>query len=255
MLTLATEAVHGVGEAATVGADPSYSARSTRQDETKAGMEAQPGVRDKACVALDGVIGTAYLARSPASTGNITQPGGFPTNPRRFFNDSTVDVTTAAGLRSFQDRMLAQAAAIVTNTQAIGGQGVITWDIEGEQFPQSTSYVCSPDQIATVAPEMETVVSDATSAYFGQKLDDAYFKTISSAGLKIGLCLGRPRRRRNLPHGGWHEVGGSRVTGAPFLYALDTSALSNGPHTLQIWAHDTSNTTTISAPVIVNVQN
>ena len=137
-------------------------------------------------------IGTAYLASSPAGTGNVTEPGGFPTNPRRYFNDPTVDITTAAGLHTFQDRMLAQAASIVTNAQALAAQGIITWDIEGEQYPQSTSYVCSPDQIATVAPEMETTVSDTASAYFGQKLDDAYFKTISSAGLRVGLCL-RPQ--------------------------------------------------------------
>ncbi len=138
------------------------------------------------------ILGTAYLASSPAANGDSSQPGGFPTNPRRYFNDASVDVTTAAGLRIFQKRMLTQAAALVTNTQALNGQGVITWDIEGEQYPQSTSYVCSPDQVATLAPEMESIISDSSSAYYGQKLDDAYFKTISSASLKVGLCL-RPQ--------------------------------------------------------------
>jgi hypothetical protein len=138
------------------------------------------------------ILGTAYLASSPTSSGDSTQPGGFPTNPRRYFNDPSVDVTTAAGLRTFQTRILAQATALATNTQAMNGQGVITWDIEGEQYPQSTSYVCSPDQVATLAPEMESVISDPTSAYYGQKLDDAYFKTLTIASLKVGLCL-RPQ--------------------------------------------------------------
>ena len=135
-------------------------------------------------------IGTAYLASSPF--GNSSQPGGFPTNPRRYFNDATVDITTAPGLQAFQNRMLAQAESNAANAQALNAQAVITWDIEGEEYPQSTSYVCSPDQIAAVAPEMESRISDAGSAYYGQKLDDAYFKTIASAGLKIGLCL-RPQ--------------------------------------------------------------
>ena len=138
------------------------------------------------------ILGTAYLASSPAGTGDITQPGGFPTNPRRYFNDASVDITNAAGLKTFQDRMLAQAASNVTNAGNMNAQGVITWDIEGEEYPQNTSYVCSPDQIATVAPEMETTILDNTSPFYGQKLDDAYFKTMTGAGLRVGLCL-RPQ--------------------------------------------------------------
>lgn len=138
------------------------------------------------------IIGTAYLASSPAGNGDITQPGGFPTNPRRYFNDASVDVTNPSGLLAFQNRMLAQAASNVANAHNMNAQGVITWDIEGEQYPQTTSYVCSPEQIASVAPEMETAVLNPNSPYFGQKLDDAYFKTMSDAGLRVGVCL-RPQ--------------------------------------------------------------
>ncbi len=138
------------------------------------------------------IIGTAYLASSPAGNGNITQAGGFPSNPRRYFNDPSLDITNPSGLQAFQNRILTQAANLVANAQNMNAQGVITWDIEGEQYPQTTSYVCSPDQIASVAPEMETAVLDPHSAYFGQKLDDAYFTTISNAALRIGLCL-RPQ--------------------------------------------------------------
>jgi hypothetical protein len=136
------------------------------------------------------LIGTAFLASSPA--GDKTQPGGFRTNPRRYFNDASVDVTTVAGLKAFQNRVLATATAEVANTRAMNGQGVMTWDIEGEQYPQDTSYVCSPEQVATVAPEMESGVLDTASPYYGQRLDDAYFKTILRAGLKVGVCV-RPQ--------------------------------------------------------------
>ena len=137
------------------------------------------------------IIGTAYLASSP-SLADQTQPGGYPTNPRRYFNDASVDITNAAGLQSFQGRMLAQAQANVTTANSMGAQGVITWDIEGEQYPMNTSYVCSPDQIATISPEMESIVTDSSSPYVGMKLDDAYFKTMTGAGLKVGVCL-RPQ--------------------------------------------------------------
>lgn len=137
------------------------------------------------------ILGTAYLASSPTG-GDITQPGGYPTNPRRYFNDASVDVTSAAGLRAFQDRILAQAASNVTNAKLMDAQGVITWDLEGEEYPQTTSYVCSPDKIATVAPEMESTVTDPLSPWHGYKLDDAYFRTMTNAGLRVGLCL-RPQ--------------------------------------------------------------
>ncbi len=140
------------------------------------------------------IIGTAYLASSP--TGDASKPGGYPNNPRRFFNDaqpSDFDVTTASGLLMFQRRVLDQAAATVVNLQKLNAQGVITWDIEGEQYPQETSYVCSPDQIATAAPEMESVVHDPSSRYSGLKLDDAYFKTIRDAGYRVGVCV-RPQQ-------------------------------------------------------------
>ena len=138
------------------------------------------------------IIGTAYLASSPQSNGNASLPGGFPTNPRRYFNDPSIDITNPSGLRAFQNRMLVQASTNVVTSSALYAQGVVTWDIEGEQYPQATSYVCSPDQIATAAPEMESIITDSNSPYFGKKLVDAYFQTISSAGLRVGVCL-RPQ--------------------------------------------------------------
>ena len=140
------------------------------------------------------VLGTVYLASSPS--GNVNQPAGYPNNPRRYFNDSNssdFDVTTASGLARFQARILQQSAANVQNLQRLHAQGAVTWDIEGEQYPQETSYVCSPDQIGTAAPEMESIVTEATSRYKGMHLIDAYFKTMTSAGLKVGVCL-RPQQ-------------------------------------------------------------
>ncbi len=139
-------------------------------------------------------IGTVYLASSPAGN-DTSQPGGYPNNPRRYFNDqnaSDFDVTNAQGLAAFQTRILQQASSNVQNMRRLGAQGAITWDIEGEQFPQNTSYVCEPDNIAQIAPEMETVVTDTTSPYKGMKLDDAYFKTMTDAGLRVGVCI-RPQ--------------------------------------------------------------
>jgi hypothetical protein len=139
------------------------------------------------------IIGTIYLANSPQ--GDVHHPGGYPGNPRRYFNNSDpsiLDVRTANGLAQFQSKILAQAERNVENLKRLGAQGAITWDIEGEEYPQDTSYVCEPDQIATIAPEMESLVTDPRSRYRGMKLDDAYFKTMHDAGLRTGVCV-RPQ--------------------------------------------------------------
>lgn len=140
------------------------------------------------------VIGTVYLANSPSSP-NVTQRGGFPSNPRRYFNDgnaSDFDLRNAAGLKIFQNRVLQQAKDNVGILRRLNSQGAITWDIEGEQYPQSTSYVCEPDEIAQIAPEMDSQIADTASPYAGMKLDDAYFKIMRDAGFRVGVCV-RPQ--------------------------------------------------------------
>jgi hypothetical protein len=151
-------------------------------------------------------IGTVYLSSAP--TGNVNQPSGYPNNPRRYFNDSNptdFDITTASGLAAFQARVLQQAAINVTNLQSLHAQGAITWDLEGQQYPQDTSYVCSPDQIAQVAPEMDSVITDSSSPYVGMKLDDAYFKIMRDAGFRVGVCI-RPQHFTLNPDGTAQQV-------------------------------------------------
>ncbi len=151
-------------------------------------------------------IGTAYLASSP--TGDPTHPGGYPNNPRRYFDNSLstdFDITTPVGLARFQTRVLSQAAANVDNLRRLGAQGAITWDIEGEQYPQSTSYACAPDQIAEIAPEMERPITLPASPFRGMRLDDAYFKIMRSAGFRVGVCI-RPQHFTLAPDGTASQV-------------------------------------------------
>jgi hypothetical protein len=139
------------------------------------------------------IIGTVYLASSPS--GNPNAAAGYPNNPRRYFNDSNpndFDIRTSAGLSAFQNRVLQQAQSNVENLQKLGAQGAITWDIEGEAYPQPTSYACAPDEIAALAPEMESVITSNSSPYKGMKLDDAYFKVMRDAGFRVGVCV-RPQ--------------------------------------------------------------
>ncbi len=145
------------------------------------------------------IIGTVFLASSPA--GNKPPPAGYENNPRRYFTDAAVDVR--GGLVAFQNRVLRQAGQVVANLKRLDAQGAITWDIEGEQYPQDTSYVCAPDQIARAAPEMESLVISGPHA--GMKLVDAYFRIIHDAGLRVGVCV-RPQRFTIAADGSAHQA-------------------------------------------------
>ncbi len=139
------------------------------------------------------IIGTVFLAS--AAEGNSSQPVGYPNNPRRYFNESSssdFDIRTPDGIARFQNRILQQARDTAANLQRLNAQGAITWDIEGQQYPHPTSYACSPDGVAQLAPEMESLVIDGLSPYAGMKLDDAYFRIIHDAGYRVGVCV-RPQ--------------------------------------------------------------
>lgn len=106
--------------------------------------------------------------------------GGFANNPRGFFNDPNVDVTTPAGLADFRKRLLAYADRSIAIMKAMNAQGMITWDAEGEQFPQGTTYIGDPRLVETLAPEMIGVI-------------DQYFQKFRDAGFRVGMTI-RPQQ-------------------------------------------------------------
>ena len=141
-------------------------------------------------------IGTVRLAESGGASSTDAS------NPRQYFRNTkeSIDITTPAGLARFQSLVLAEADLTVQNLRTLNAQGAITWDVEGEQYRPPTSYVCEPDAIAQAAPEMETFITDPSSPYVGLKLDDAYFRTFTDAGFRVGLCV-RPQHFTIYPDG------------------------------------------------------
>lgn len=109
-----------------------------------------------------------------------------------------------SGLRAFQERVLAGADGSIAVVKSVGGQGVIAWDIEGQEYPQSTSYVCDPEKLQQLAPEMESAIQNE-SPYAGMRLADAFFKKFKDAGLKIGVCI-RPQELVVQPNGSASQV-------------------------------------------------
>lgn len=101
------------------------------------------------------------------------------TNPRGWFNDRTLDFTGPGGKERFQKALLNYADTSITNLKKIGAQGVIVWDLEGEEFPLKISFIGDPRSLNLLAPEMAASV-------------DEFFKRFRSAGLKVGVTI-RPQ--------------------------------------------------------------
>lgn len=113
-------------------------------------------------------IGSLILAR--ANT-------GWPTNPRGWFNDRGINVTTPAGRVMFFNRLFDLANGTLANLRAMNAQGIIVWDIEGQQYPQGeATYAGDPRLVARLAPEMEPVADDL-------------FAKFSRAHFRTGVCL------------------------------------------------------------------
>ena len=107
-------------------------------------------------------------------------------NPRKWFDSSQhVDVTTPRGVKHFQQMVFERAHAALSRMKEMNAQGVITWDVEGAEYPAATymgdaSKLATADPAQSVAPEMDAIV-------------DKYFKLYRDAGYRVGLTI-RPQR-------------------------------------------------------------
>ena len=98
-----------------------------------------------------------------------------PLNPRFWrIVPPTLDVTSAAGRAEFQELLLKEADKTIAVARQMGAQGVIVWDIEGQQYPFPASYVGDP---RLLAPEMQEVAA-------------RFFKRFTDAGLRCGVNAG-----------------------------------------------------------------
>ncbi|HEY0791656.1 MAG TPA: hypothetical protein VGD78_11380 [Chthoniobacterales bacterium] len=113
-------------------------------------------------------IGQEFLAASNTH---------WPNNPRGWLNNSKIDVRTTAGQAAFKSEMFTNADALISLAKGINAQGILIWDLEGEQNPVgSGSFVGDPRQLATVAPEMDAIADELMARFVSQ-------------GLRIGVCI------------------------------------------------------------------
>jgi hypothetical protein len=137
----------------------------------------------------------------------------FPSNPRGWFNDANVDVTTPGGIAQFQARLLSAADSSIAEMRRVGASGGVIWDIEGQQLDQS--YIGDPALAEILAPELIGVL-------------DAFVFRIRDAGLRVGFTLRPQTFDVKL---GVIDVAGTEVTwksGAKFSPAWVTDLRSAG---------------------------
>jgi hypothetical protein len=116
-------------------------------------------------------IGTLFLAANFYASA---------TNPRGWFNDPKLDVTGPDGTQRFRKALMDYTDRSLEVLKRTGAQGVIVWDLEGEEFPHKTSYIGDPRLLDELAPEMAATV-------------DEFFARLRNAGLKVGITI-RPQQ-------------------------------------------------------------
>ena len=80
----------------------------------------------------------------------------------------------------FRKAILDYADRSVAILKRTGAQGMIVWDLEGQEFPQKTSYIGDPRLLPRLAPEADLVA-------------DEFFGKFRQAGLAVGLTI-RPQQ-------------------------------------------------------------
>jgi hypothetical protein len=116
-------------------------------------------------------IGAIFLANSGKN---------WPTNPRGWLNEPSLDTTSPEGREKFRTKLMALADASLQQLQSTGSQGVIVWDIEGGEKPHAVTYLGDPRVLSQFAPEMDAVA-------------DEFMRKFTDAGYKVGVCI-RPSK-------------------------------------------------------------
>lgn len=116
-------------------------------------------------------IGVLFLASNYHSSA---------TNPRGWFNDPKLDVTGAGGPERFHQALNEYTDRSIEILKRTKAQGVIVWDLEGEQYPHKTTFIGDPRLVDRLAPEMGAVA-------------DEFFARLRNAGLRVGVTI-RPQQ-------------------------------------------------------------
>ena len=96
-------------------------------------------------------------------------------NPRGYFADSSFDVSDQT---KFTNTLLSKTRDVIQRLNAMNPrpQGVIIWDLEGEEFLQPFTYVGNPPTLYKIAPEMDAAANQM-------------FSMLAAAGYRVGMTI------------------------------------------------------------------
>lgn len=113
-----------------------------------------------------------------------------PTNPRGWFNEKSINVHTPEGIQRFHSMALAYADRSIRAIREVGGQGMVVWDLEGEEYDHKITYIGDPRIAETLAPELSGII-------------DKFFQRYRDAGLKVGVTIRPQQFRDGQQHNVW----------------------------------------------------
>lgn len=112
-----------------------------------------------------------------------------PTNPRGYIvgKRDKEDVVSEHGLLAFGAALMRYADRSISIMRRMDAQGVIVWDLEGQEIGHPITYLGDPRMLAEAAPEMN-------------RFADAFMKKFTDAGFRVGITI-RPTElfNPNLP--------------------------------------------------------
>lgn len=115
--------------------------------------------------------------RRPIASSFLCNPAtGWKTNPRGYFQNPAVDVTTEEGVKAFGESLMKYADNCIERMRKMDAQGIIVWDIEGQEMPHMISYIGDPRLLPKLSPEMD-------------RFADAFMRKFLDAGFKTGITL------------------------------------------------------------------
>lgn len=115
--------------------------------------------------------------RRPIASAFLCNPAtGWKTNPRGYLQNPKVDVTTEEGVKAFGESLMKYADGCIERMKKMDAQGIIVWDIEGQEMPHFISYIGDPRLLSKLSPEMD-------------RFADAFMKKFRDAGFKTGITL------------------------------------------------------------------
>jgi len=120
-----------------------------------------------------------WLDRRPVAAVHVADGRSSEKNPRGWVHGIPLpadwDINTPDSYKTFHEAAIKGAENIAKTARRLGAQGIVVWQIEGQQYSQAV-YYGDPQILPHISPEMDAAADD-------------FFAIIRNAGLRVGVCI------------------------------------------------------------------